>query len=185
MNSFIAVSLRSLRWGLLAPWHFLAPRHSPKWTSVIGFAFSITPFKLSFVKCTTSSAFVSFLVLISSVSVWLHSSSIGFKVGAFVEAFVKAFVEVFVDAFVDRLMDRLGSIKGLGSTECSGLIVGFVVGAVGFAVGFVAGLVGLAGALGATEGFEGPEDCAMRLSKCIIGFLDLLDRRSIGSSMIN
>ena len=98
-------------------------------------------------------------------------------------------METFVDAFVDRLMDRLDSIKGLGLTEGSGSIVDFVVGAVGcavgFAVGFVAGLVGLAGALGATEGFEGPEDCAMRSSKCTIGFLDLLDRRSIGSSMIN
>ena len=105
------------------------------------------------------------------------------------EASVETFVETFVDAFVDRLVDRLNSIKGLNSIEGLGLIVDFVVGAVdcavGFAVGFVADLVGLAGALGAPEGFEGSEDYAMRLSKCIIGFLDLLDRRSIDSSMIN
>ena len=102
---------------------------------------------------------------------------------------METFIETFVDAFIDCLVDRLDSIKSLSSIEGSGLIVDFVVGAVdcavGFAVGFVADLVGLAGALGAPEGFEGSEDYVIRLSKCTIGFLDLLDRRSIGSSMIN
>jgi hypothetical protein len=50
---------------------------------------------------------------------------------------------------------------------------------VGFGAGFGADLV----ALSATEGPKGSKDCAISSSKCTIGFLDLLDRRSAGSAI--
>jgi len=49
----------------------------------------------------------------------------------------------------------------------------------------IVGLVGFLEGLGALGGFEGPKDCIIRSSKGTIGFLDLLDRRWVVSSMIN
>jgi hypothetical protein len=75
-------------------------------------------------------------------------------IGSKAGVFVGGFADDFADGFVGALVDAC--------------VVGFVVDLV---------------ALGATEGLEGPEDCPISSSKCTIGFLDLLDRRSAGSAM--
>jgi hypothetical protein len=81
----------------------------------------------------------------------------------------------FADGFVD------GSSVGLAVGLAVDRVVGCVVGC---EVGFAPDLVGFVRASSATEGSEGLEDCAISSSKCTVGFLDLLDRRPVDSSII-